>query len=257
MQSNQFTGKFNLQFYRKNGYWLRKRPLFSQQKFERLHAIFEGHVNNGNVRSDELDVPHFKDHRLFEFLVSEEVMNLVEPVLGPNIGLWSSHFISKEPFSGRATPWHEDSSYWKGRLDRVDQLVTVWLALDPSNKQNGCLRVIPSSHLNGGFSEYKEVDKAGNTFGTAIVQVDESKAVDFELLPNECSLHDGRIVHGAEPNTSPTRRCGYTMRYFSLETRVDPGHKKNKSHRIFYCRGGNIAHNHLEAVPAYNPNDEM
>jgi hypothetical protein len=42
--------------------------------------------------------------------------------------------------------------------------------------------------------------------------VDESQAVDFERERREFSLHDGCIVHGAKPNTSPIRRTGYTMR---------------------------------------------
>ncbi|WP_254638882.1 hypothetical protein [Cohnella sp. GbtcB17] len=46
-------------------------------------------------------------------------------------------------------------------------------------------------------------------------EVDEKKAAYFELEPGKCSLHDSRIIHGAEPSTSPYRRCGYTMRYFS------------------------------------------
>jgi hypothetical protein len=36
-------------------------------------------------------------------------LDLVEPIIGLNIGLWSSHIICKEPVIGKQTPWHEDS----------------------------------------------------------------------------------------------------------------------------------------------------
>lgn len=237
--------------YRKDGFLLFKQPVFAPEKFDELVSIFEGLVARqaAGSRTDELDKPHFNEPRLFEFLMADAVLDLVEPLIGPNIGLWSSHFIAKEPNIGRATPWHEDSTYWKGRLDRMDQIVTVWLALDRTDRENGCLRVIPGTHANG-FSEYVEVDNATNTFGSEIKPelIDESQAVYFELEPNECSLHDGRIIHGAQANTSDRRRAGYTMRYFSLETRFNPDAPGNETHRLFHCRGENVADNPLETV---------
>jgi len=227
--------------YRKDGYALYKKQLFSPEKFSELKQIFEEQLaEKGNKLSDELDTPHFRDERLLDFLMSDEVLDLVETVIGPNIGLWSSHFICKDPYTGRATPWHEDSAYWEGRLDRFDKIVTVWLAIDRSWEENGCMRVIPGTHDNG-FSDYEDVDGKINTFSTQIKGVDESQAVYFELEPGECSLHDSRIIHGAQPNTSPYRRCGYTMRYFSTEAKVLP--EKNAGFRIWLARGKDIAGN--------------
>ena len=228
-------------FYRQNGYLLYHQQLFSEEKFSRLKAIFEEHLaQKGKKLSDELDTPHFRDPRLLEFLLSDEVLDLVEPIIGPNIALWSSHFICKDPYTGRATPWHEDSAYWNGRISAYNNIVTVWLALDRSTKENGCMRVIPGSH-NNGFSDYEPVDRTSNTFDSQIKHVDDSKAVDFELEPGESSLHDARIMHGATANTSPLRRCGYTMRYLSTAARVYP--EKNPGFKIWLARGKDLAGN--------------
>jgi ectoine hydroxylase-related dioxygenase (phytanoyl-CoA dioxygenase family) len=231
----------DLGYYQKNGYLLHKQQLLPPDKFHRLSAIFEEHLaNKGDKLSDELDTPHFRDPRLLEFLLSPEVLDLVQPITGPDIVLWSSHFICKDPYKGRATPWHEDSAYWKGRMDRYDSIVTVWLALDRTTRENGCMRVIPGSH-NNGFSQYQEVDGKTNLFNSEIPGVDESKAAYFELEPGECSLHDSRIIHGARANTSPTRRCGYTMRYFSAATRIIP--EVNEGFKVWLARGRNLADN--------------
>lgn len=240
------------QQYHKEGYILFDEPVFAPEKFARLVAIFEelaAGLKDGK-RSDELDAPHFNDPRLFEFLLSDEILDLVEPLIGPNIGLWASHFIAKEPYVGRATPWHEDSSYWKGRLDRMDQIVTVWLAIDRVDRENGCMRVIPGTHQNG-FSEYEEVDKANNTFGSEIRAdlIDDDAAVYFELEPGYCSLHDGRIIHGAEANASPRRRAGYTMRYFSMDMKFNPNAKGNATHKLWLARGENVANNPVQPIP--------
>ncbi|TVY10236.1 phytanoyl-CoA dioxygenase family protein [Paenibacillus cremeus] len=225
--------------YEKNGYYLYKSQLFSPEELQELTDIFEEQLaQKGSKLSDELDTPHFREERLLKFLLHDKVLDLVEPILGPNIGLWSSHFICKDPYVGRATPWHEDSAYWKGRLNGFDKIVTVWLAIDRSNKENGCMRVLPGTH-NNGFSDYEEVDGSKNLFRTQIKNIDDSKAVYFELERGECSLHDSRIIHGATPNTSPYRRCGYTMRYFSTERKVLP--ERNPNFKIWLARGKDIA----------------
>lgn len=237
--------KVDVEFYQQNGYLLPQQQLFSPARLAELTAIFEEHLaNKGAKLSDELDVPHFQDARLLDFLLSDEALDMVEPVLGPNIGLWSSHFISKDPYTGRATPWHEDSAYWKGRVSSYSKIVTIWLALDPSIRANGCMRVIPGTQLNG-FSAYEELnDSTKYNFPTQIKEVDETKAVYFELQPGEYSMHDARLIHGAEANTSPLRRCGYTMRYFSTEIKVYP--EKNPGFKIWLARGQDLAGNKYE-----------
>ncbi|HEY4206521.1 MAG TPA: phytanoyl-CoA dioxygenase family protein [Puia sp.] len=233
-------------FYRENGYLLTGRPLFSPGKFERLFVLFEEHLaNRGDLKPDELDVPHMKDDRLFDFLMADEVLDVVEPLIGPNIGLWSSHFISKEPRMGNPTPWHEDSAYWNGRFDRMDMIVTVWLAIDKADVENGCMGVVPGTHRNG-TSEYEKMDTDNRIFNIRIKgEVDESKVVWLELEKNFYSLHDSRIIHGARANTSQRRRTGYTMRYFSNELVFNREHPHNLQHRIFHCRGENVAGNPL------------
>jgi ectoine hydroxylase-related dioxygenase (phytanoyl-CoA dioxygenase family) len=105
------------------------------------------------------------------------------------------------------------------------------------------MRVIPGSHTNG-FSEYVQVDRATNTFGSEIKEVDESRAVYFELEPGECSLHDARIVHGAEANRSAMRRCGYTMRYIPTSLKVNP--EMNPGWKTWLLRGEDLAGNQYE-----------
>lgn len=233
-------------FYRTHGYLLPKRPLLSAQKQKQLEEIFEEHMQEkGSKRSDELDTPHFTDPRLLDFLLDEQVLDVVESILGPNIGLFSSHFISKEPGNGRRTPWHEDSAYWEGKFDELDKIVTIWLAIDPTSLENGCMGVVPGTQ-NNGFSEYEPVpDPNNSTFTTEIKKgtFAMEDVVWFELNRGEYSLHDARIIHGANANTSDKRRCGYTMRYFSLDMKFQQA--EAPSHKLFHARGENVANNPL------------
>jgi ectoine hydroxylase-related dioxygenase (phytanoyl-CoA dioxygenase family) len=122
-------------------------------------------------------------------------------------------------------------------------VVTVWLAIDPSTKVNGCMKVIPRTHGNG-FSEYEDVDKQANVFPTEIKkhQRDDSKAVYLELAPNQATLHDGRLMHGSDANTSDVRRCGYTMRYISTRTKFN-SEKFGQWHHCYLAHGVDRAGN--------------
>jgi hypothetical protein len=236
------------QRFQTDGYLLIRRPVLAPDRFARLLGIFEEHLAEAGTQGDTgdggaLDMPHQRDPRLLDFLLGDELLDLVEPLLGPDIGLFASAFLSKEPYKGRATPWHEDSYFWDGRFDRMDRIATVWLALDPVDRANGCMRVLPGSHLAEG-RDYTFADPAENSFDRVVEgTVDESAAVYFELGANECSLHDARIVHGAEANRSPRRRAGYTVRYFSQALRFDPDHPRNRDHLLWHARGRNLADN--------------
>jgi hypothetical protein len=232
--------------FRSQGYLIIENPIFPQSEFDALREHFERKLAAlpPDVRPEAMDVPHFTDTALFRWLLSDHVLDLVEPIIGPDIALFSSHFICKPKGNGKRVPWHEDSAYWKNMISPME-VVTVWLAIDPSTTANGCMYVIPRTHEGPrkGFSDYDPVDPAQNVFPTEITksQRDESKAVPCVLEPNQASLHDGRLMHGSEPNTSAIRRCGYTMRYMPTSVRLSD--EALAYHQIYLARGRDLAGN--------------
>jgi len=240
------VAQFNLE-----GYLIYRGEVLPLPKFTKLKNYFEDMLANlpDGQRPESMDVPHFTHPALFEWLFADEVLDLVEPILGPDIALFASHFICKPKGDGRRVPWHEDSAYWKGMIEPME-VATIWLAIDPSTPVNGCMYVEPRTHNTGrkGFSDYDPVDTAKNIFPTEITktQRNERRAVACELQPNQCSIHDGRIIHGSEPNTSNIRRCGYTMRYISSATKL--AEASREYHQIYLARGRDLA-NQVYADP--------
>lgn len=231
-----------VEFFHREGYLLYQQPVLPPEKFAALKAHFEGKLatwaeDSGGLSPEHMDVPHFTDTKLFEWLFAPEVLDLVESLIGPDIALWSSHFLSKPAGTGLRVPWHEDSAYWGRVLDPME-VVTIWLAIDPSTPENGCMRVIPRTHHDG-YSEYEEVeDKEGNVFQKEIMagKFDASRAVDCILEPNQCSIHHAKLIHGSEPNTSNQRRCGYTMRYVPASSKFRSETYQN-AFQIYLARG--------------------
>ncbi|MEO6876597.1 MAG: phytanoyl-CoA dioxygenase family protein [Opitutaceae bacterium] len=243
--------------YRLEGYHIFREQLFPPAKFDGLKTTFEDILNglDAGVRPESMDVPHFQHPELFKWLLADEVLDLVEPILGPDIALFSSHFICKPRGNGQRVPWHEDSHYWKTMITPME-VATVWLAIDPSTKLNGCMNVIPRTHNTGkqGYSDYDDLTPGVAVFNDEIkaAQRDPGKAVAIELEAGQCSLHDGRIIHGSAPNTSAIRRCGYTMRYISTGVRLNQ-ELVGKYHNIYLARGedraGNIYGDPTKAYP--------
>jgi hypothetical protein len=226
-----------LDHYRTEGFVCYRKPVFGARKFGALKDHFEEKLAalKPGERPEQMDVPHFTDTKLFDWLLDDEVLDLVADVLGPDIDLFSSHFIGKPAGGSLRVPWHEDSAYWRTMLEPME-VCTVWLAIDGSDESNGCMYVIPRTH-DKGFSEYYKVDGNKNLFMTEIRkgQFDESKAVPCVLGEGEASLHHAKLIHGSPANTSARRRVGYTMRYTASTTRLQPDNLFK--HQLYHARG--------------------
>ena len=164
---------------------------------------------NGDGRNDE-GVQGCQE--FLDLAKDPAILDLVEGVLGPDIILWGAHVFCKPAGDGYETPWHQDGHYWPMRpLANC----TVWVALEESVIENGCLRVIPRSHAARVTHAHLREDRADLTLNmrTRDEHFDTAGAVSLELQPGQMSLHDVFLIHGAEPNRSGKRRTGIALRY--------------------------------------------
>jgi len=247
-QHNPRLSRESVNQFNREGYLVINEPVFPESRFQALKDHFEEKLEAWpkHLRPEAMDTPHFADHKLLEWALDDAVVDLVEPIIGPDILLFSTHFICKPQGDGRRVPWHEDSAYWKGKLDPME-VVTVWLAIDPSTTENGCMHVIPHTHNTGrmGFSDYDDVDTSKNVFSTEITpsQRRDELAIPIQLQPNQCSLHDARLMHGSPPNLSNQRRCGWTLRFTPAHVRLNP--EISDVHLIYQARGRNLTGQYL------------
>jgi chlorinating enzyme len=228
-------------FYQEHGY-LKYGQIFRTAELDALRGWVDRKIAGlpPGRRPEGMDVPHFDDPWLFRYLAHPRVLDVIERFIGPDIVLWSSHFIAKPGEDGRAVPWHTDGAYWGAVLQPM-QVVTLWLAVDASTRDNGCMRVIAGSHRGDRAARdaYEAVDQEQHVFHARLPAglVDESRAVDLELAPGECHFHDAWTVHSSDPNRSGRRRCGYTMRYMPAHVVFQPGEWRHRPHRVYLFRG--------------------
>jgi chlorinating enzyme len=188
-----------------------------------LTAMDEHAARNILLKLEQFEAKHggfgqllrFKAHlrlaALMRLATHPRVLDAVEDLIGPNILLFTSTLWPKNAGDGRYVSWHQDSAYFG--FDRHEE-VTAWVALTPSHAGNGCVRVMPGSHL-GPEHQHEETFAKNNLLirGQTIHGLDETKAVNLELRPGQFSLHQERTAHGSQPNTSQSRRIGYALFY--------------------------------------------
>jgi hypothetical protein len=200
-------------FYNRNGYFFPVRAFPAEQALAYRRRLEETEAKAGGpLRAGMRNKPHLFLAWATELIRHPAILDAVEDVLGPNLLCWSSSFFIKDARDPGYVSWHQDSTYWG--LSQPD-IVTAWVALSVSDVSNGCMRVIPGTHLKDQLP-HRDTFAANNllTRGQEVmVEVNEKEAVDIELQPGEFSLHHVRIVHGSEPNRADYRRIGYAIRY--------------------------------------------
>ena len=179
----------------------------------RPEKLVSAHVEGGGNSSDQRNAEGVRGSREFlDLAMDPELVELVSGVIGNDVILWGCHVFCKPAVDGFETPWHQDGHYWPIRPLAT---CTVWLALEPSTRANGCLRVIPGSHRSRQLHEHLHEDRNDLTLNQRLVpqSFDENTAVDLELQPGQMSLHDVYMIHGAAANRSSQRRTGVALRY--------------------------------------------
>ncbi|MGE0385579.1 MAG: phytanoyl-CoA dioxygenase family protein [Gammaproteobacteria bacterium] len=175
---------------------------------KRNEPIVTAHLPNRDRQGQEFS--------LMPFCRREEVLDMIQSIDGPDLMLWTTTVFARPARDGIATPWHQDGEFWP-----IEPMAgtSAWVAATPSTRANGCVRVVPGSHLRP--RRHRLV--TGSMF---ILQVDpsefdEADAVDVELEAGQMMLFDSRLIHGSWPNTSDTPREGFVMRYIPTTSFFD------------------------------------
>ena len=141
-------------------------------------------------------------------------------MLGEDVVCKTVEYFNKPPKIGKPTPPHQDGYYFM--LD-PQQAVTMWLALEKVDEENGCVKYVKGSHLKGmrahgrtttlGFSQ-QIVD-----FGT---EEDMKNEIAFPANPGDLLVHHSLTIHRAGANTTTNRtRKAMGLIYWGLSAKED------------------------------------
>ena len=209
-------------FYHENGYLLGLPAIYSPEEMRTFNANLPhllALLRDGETAKDIREW-HETSTYIYDIVMNTRIHDLVAGILGPNFYCWASNFFIKEPFSKSTVGWHQDAYYWPMHPHNS---VTVWLAFDDVDEENGGMKLIPGSHRHGVIKH----KRSQNTDSVLTLELETGSfnmedAVQFKLKAGEVSLHDDRAVHGSPANPSARRRAGLTIRYSSTNVKKRP-----------------------------------
>jgi len=222
-------------FYHENGYLIGLPAIYSREEMAGINSELPNLLKLLRPGESSKDIRewHETSTYLYDIVMNPRIHDLVEGILGPNFFAWASSFFIKEPYSKATVGWHQDAYYWPMTPQNS---VTVWLAFDDVDKENGAMQIIPGSQKHGLIKHRR------STATDSVLKLEletgtfsEDTAVSLCLKAGEVSLHDDRAVHGSPANPSGRRRAGLTIRYSGTNVKNDMS--VNPNFKTYLCRG--------------------
>ncbi len=226
-----------IRFYNEQGY-VKGMRVFSDEEIEG-HRVYFDRLLDKQMRDggDSYSLRRLTRfcQPVWDIVTNPLILDYVEDILGSNIVAWGTQYFCKMPGDGKVVSWHQDASYWPFTPART---VTLWLAVDDADRENGCMQVLPKTHTLGMLDFDMSGANENSVLPQKIKRAEEYGApAYFELKAGEISLHADMLVHGSEINHSNRRRCGLTIRYANSAAvrSLDAGWTQNS----IVCRGEN------------------
>jgi ectoine hydroxylase-related dioxygenase (phytanoyl-CoA dioxygenase family) len=169
-------------------------------------------------------LPRVYEPSLVDTIFERRSASIAEQLLGKEFRLDYDQFLAKPPNKPQAVfAWHQDLGYWPtGTADT--RTATCSLALDDATPENGCLQVVPKSHLESALRPHRprawtSLPELRDEAHTLSVELSDSDTVAFlPLRRGSITVHNERIVHGSSGNNSDGWRRTYIVAYRTRAT---------------------------------------
>jgi phytanoyl-CoA hydroxylase len=173
---------------------------------------------------------HRHDNYFENMYYGNRFEELAEVLFGGPVSKEGNNFqyFNKPPKDGLPTPPHQDGYYFK--IEPCEAL-TMWLALEEVDEENGCVRYVKGSHQRGmrphGRSGTLGFSQGITDFGT---EEDKANEIKFHAQAGDLLVHQAMMIHLAGANTSATRtRKAIGLIYYSQRAKVD--HEAKAAHQ--------------------------
>jgi phytanoyl-CoA hydroxylase len=143
----------------------------------------------------------------------------------PYVTLFQDNLIWKTTNTEQQVEWHQDYSYWPLSAPNG---ITFWIPFDDTDTMNGCIHLIPQTHLLGertptNFISPGEVSK-DNSLPPLSWKKLKHKIISLPMKAGECVAFHPLLWHMSPPNTSQKERRAWSITWLSPEVRWNPEH---------------------------------
>ncbi len=154
-----------------------------------------------------------------ELILNKEILKIFNKMgyINPK---WSSGYVIGKSPNSAPLYWHTDWWAWDDPIsfEQEPAMLFVMIYLTDTNKNNGCLRVIPGSHLKFDkvhkyIKEHHSHYRLYNNPDDPVFQSADNE-IDINSNLGDVIIGDGRILHSAHANLSNKMRTVITLWYY-------------------------------------------
>jgi phytanoyl-CoA hydroxylase len=185
--------------------WSQEEPYFAQ-------GGQQARTDDPELRLRKLAYFVHLEPRLRHVATHPRLLTIVDELVGPGSRMIQDMALLKPPFRGSEKPWHQDAAYFD--WTPLGGVVGTWVALDEATIDNGCMQVIPGTHLNGPAPHFHVRDCQ-----LADQRVQVEQAVAIPLQPGGVLFFSGLLHHGTPPNMTAARRRALQFHYAGAHCR--------------------------------------
>ena len=163
------------------------------------------HFTNANPNDPLVKHPrmlqmHRFDQDSLDWMLEPRIRDVLNGLLGRE-PLAVQTMIYFKPAGARGQALHQDNYYLRVQPGTC---IAAWMALDPCDEENGCLRVVPGSQ-NWPVLCTVKADSAASFTDVTVPIPEGTEVVPAIMAPGDVLFFNGQIVHGSFPNTSADR----------------------------------------------------
>ncbi|MQG04975.1 MAG: phytanoyl-CoA dioxygenase family protein [SAR202 cluster bacterium] len=163
---------------------------------------------------------------MFNLLRNPKLIDSLEQFLGSEIAVNPLHITRMKPpekalpmdvqihpdGSISKTNWHQD--LWAFQDEANDtNVITVWVPMNESTENNGCLLVVPGSHKAGELNIHCKPSETKKGFKGIPDSIVSKNRVPLPVNPGDIIVMDVLTEHSALENKSDGLRWSYDLRY--------------------------------------------
>lgn len=185
-------------------------------RLQRTDIYYEDRDNPATLKQ----MARMKEHdEYFAGLIAQpKWTGLAETLLEDQAVAKELEWFNKPPAVGKPTPPHQDGYYY---MLEPNEAVTMWLALDPVDESNGCIRYIPGSHRRD-LRPHARTEVLGFSQGiTDYDFVDRSAEAPIVASPGDLLVHHAGTIHRADGNPSQRHRRSLGLIFYAARARQD------------------------------------
>lgn len=195
--------------------------LFISEKISAMSPVhyFYEDKNDVSTLKQMQDLEKYDDY--FKSLaVKSKFEALAKALLEEEVMCKTVEYFNKPPKIGKPTPPHQDGFYF---MLEPQSALTMWLALDEVDEENGCVKYVRGSHLRG-MRPHSRTTTLGFSQGIADFGTEEDmeNEVSYPAEPGDLLVHHSLTIHRAGGNSTTERtRKAMGLIYWGESARED------------------------------------